>query len=201
MQSRTAIASLSLYCRRSLIFTKVFFSIALGSSPRSTRPEARGCDGESPFEFHLEQFSMKAQFAGPDRAAERRHFWTARVERLLRLPNLFWILFVFTCPVSFAQTKFYSVVDIDLTPYANGALIRSEPIAGAPDGAAAYRVLYKSEGLHGGYRRFGCCDRSCGTSACGGPSNRRVGASHHGHRSQMRSVAGACAVRVDPGLA
>jgi acetyl esterase/lipase len=92
---------------------------------------------------------MKAQFAGPDRAAERRHFWTARVERLLRLPNLFWILFVFTCPVSFAQTKFYSVVDIDLTPYANGALIRSEPIAGAPDGAAAYRVLYKSEGLHG----------------------------------------------------
>jgi len=56
---------------------------------------------------------------------------------------------MFARSASFAQTSFYSVVDTDLTPYANGALIRSEPIEGAPDGAAAYRVLYKSEGLHG----------------------------------------------------
>lgn len=48
-----------------------------------------------------------------------------------------------------AQTDFYSVANTNLVPYANGALIRSQPIEGAPDGAAAYRVLYRSEGLHG----------------------------------------------------
>ena len=92
---------------------------------------------------------MKAQFAGSDRDSMRSHFHMMFVERLFRLPNLFWVLFIFACTASFAQTKFYSVVDTDLTPYANGALIRSEPIEGAPDGATAYRVLYKSEGLHG----------------------------------------------------
>jgi acetyl esterase/lipase len=50
---------------------------------------------------------------------------------------------------SFAQTGFYSATDITLSSYANGALIRSEPLDGAPDGAAAYRVLYKSQGLQG----------------------------------------------------
>src|ERR1700722_12007912 len=48
-----------------------------------------------------------------------------------------------------AQTDFYSVANTNLVPYTNGALIRSQPIEGAPDGAAAYRVLYRSEGLHG----------------------------------------------------
>jgi acetyl esterase/lipase len=49
-----------------------------------------------------------------------------------------------------AQSAFYTVGnDTNLATYANGALIRSEPINGAPDGAAAYRVLYRSEGLHG----------------------------------------------------
>lgn len=48
-----------------------------------------------------------------------------------------------------AQTDFYSVANIDFRRYAtNGALIRSEPIDGAPDGATAYRVLYRSQGLH-----------------------------------------------------
>jgi len=47
-----------------------------------------------------------------------------------------------------AQTAFYSVGNSDIASYANGALIRSEPIYGAPDGASAYRVLYRSEGLH-----------------------------------------------------
>ena len=93
---------------------------------------------------------MNAQFAGPGRAPARRHLrMRSFVDRLLRLPNPFWIIIMFARSASFAQTSFYSVVDTDLTPYANGALIRSEPIEGAPDGAAAYRVLYKSEGLHG----------------------------------------------------
>ncbi len=50
---------------------------------------------------------------------------------------------------AFAQIDFYSVANTDLAPYSNGALIRSQPIEGTPDGAAAYRVLYRSEGLHG----------------------------------------------------
>jgi hypothetical protein len=36
---------------------------------------------------------------------------------------------------------------VDLSAYPNGGLIRFQPIAGAPDGAAAYRILYRSEGL------------------------------------------------------
>jgi len=50
---------------------------------------------------------------------------------------------------SVAQKDFYSVADIDFSRYpTNGRLIRSEPIDGAPDGAAAFRVLYRSQGLH-----------------------------------------------------
>jgi acetyl esterase/lipase len=48
-----------------------------------------------------------------------------------------------------AQTAFYSTVGTDISGYANGALIRSEPMENAPGGAAAYRVLYRSEGLRG----------------------------------------------------
>lgn len=67
-----------------------------------------------------------------------------------RLPKLFWVPLVFVCCIaSFAQTPFYSVAGTELASYANGALIRSEPMEGAPDGATAYRVLYKSEGLQG----------------------------------------------------
>ncbi len=36
-----------------------------------------------------------------------------------------------------------------MTTYENGDLLRWEPIDGAPAGSAAYRVLYKSEGLRG----------------------------------------------------
>jgi hypothetical protein len=103
-----------------------------------------------PSNFILRSSMMNAQFAGPGRAPARRHLrMRSFVDRLLRLPNPFWIIIMFARSASFAQTSFYSVVDTDLTPYANGALIRSEPIEGAPDGATDYRVLYKSEGLHG----------------------------------------------------
>lgn len=51
--------------------------------------------------------------------------------------------------IAVAQTSFYSTAGIDLASYPNGALLRSEPMSGAPDGAAAYRVLYRSEGLRG----------------------------------------------------
>ena len=91
---------------------------------------------------------MKAQFAMG--RASATHLLTTIVEPLVRLAKvLLLLLMIAYCSTSFAQTKSYSVTDIDLSSYANGALIRSEPIDGAPDGATAYRVLYKSEGLQG----------------------------------------------------
>src|SRR5271167_948629 len=48
-----------------------------------------------------------------------------------------------------AQTDFYTIASSELGFYSNGALIRSQPMWGAPDGAAAYRILYRSEGLSG----------------------------------------------------
>jgi pimeloyl-ACP methyl ester carboxylesterase len=46
-----------------------------------------------------------------------------------------------------AQTAFYipGAQELAGTP---GSLIRAEPMLGAPDGAAAYRILYRSTGLH-----------------------------------------------------
>ena len=46
-----------------------------------------------------------------------------------------------------AQTPFYVPTDQEL-PGRPGTLIRAEPMQGGPDGAAAYRVLYRSVGLH-----------------------------------------------------
>jgi acetyl esterase/lipase len=54
--------------------------------------------------------------------------------------------FAIGCPAR-AQTPFYSATGVDLSTYPNGGLIRVQPIAGAPDGATAYRILYRSEGL------------------------------------------------------
>jgi acetyl esterase/lipase len=72
----------------------------------------------------------------------------ARSERLHRTPSLMLFMLALST-ASFAQTPFYSAADIDLNAYPNGALLRWEPIDGAPAGATAYRVLYKSEGLRG----------------------------------------------------
>jgi pimeloyl-ACP methyl ester carboxylesterase len=47
-----------------------------------------------------------------------------------------------------SQASFYAPADIDLSTYPIGALIRSEPMAGAPADAAAYRILYRSVGMH-----------------------------------------------------
>ncbi len=55
-----------------------------------------------------------------------------------------------TTPATTAHSNFYSVsADTNLATLANGSLIRSEPMANAPDNASAFRVLYRSEGLHG----------------------------------------------------
>jgi acetyl esterase/lipase len=46
-----------------------------------------------------------------------------------------------------AQTAFYIATDQELAG-APGTIIRTQPMRGAPGGAAAYRVLYRSIGLH-----------------------------------------------------
>jgi Secretory lipase len=46
-----------------------------------------------------------------------------------------------------AQTGFYIATDQELAG-APGTIIRTQPMRGAPGGAAAYRVLYRSIGLH-----------------------------------------------------
>jgi hypothetical protein len=92
---------------------------------------------------------MKAGLAVSKRAPVS-HLSTTRAKQLARSTKVFWVFLMFACcTASFAQTGFYSATDVNLSSYANGALIRSEPLDGAPDGAAAYRVLYKSQGLQG----------------------------------------------------
>jgi acetyl esterase/lipase len=60
-----------------------------------------------------------------------------------------WCLVSGSGSAAWSQSDFYLVGNTDLASYRNGALIRSQPIDGAPDGALAYRVLYRSEGLQG----------------------------------------------------
>jgi len=54
-----------------------------------------------------------------------------------------------TTAASPADKNFYSAADLNLASYPNGALIRSAQMENAPDNASAFRVLYRSEGLHG----------------------------------------------------
>ncbi len=51
--------------------------------------------------------------------------------------------------VAEAQTDLLSTLQGLVPGGEAGALIQSEPLAGAPDGANAYRILYRSTGLHG----------------------------------------------------
>lgn len=49
-----------------------------------------------------------------------------------------------SCATTLAQSAFYSVDGVDLGAYSPGSVIRREKIEGAP----AYRILYRSTGLH-----------------------------------------------------
>jgi acetyl esterase/lipase len=61
----------------------------------------------------------------------------------------FLLLWLAILPRINAQDDFYTVAQSDLDRTHNpGDLIRSQIINGAPDGATAYRVLYRSTGLH-----------------------------------------------------
>jgi hypothetical protein len=143
---------------------------------------------------------MKAGLAVSNRTLVSHHSAT-REEQLARLTKVFWMfLTIACCTASFAQTAFYSATDINLSSYANGALIRSEPLDGAPDGAAAYRVLYKSQGLQGEpIAVSGVVIIPGGPPPANGPSNRRVGPPNHRHRCEMRPLSGTSVFPVNPG--
>ena len=51
-----------------------------------------------------------------------------------------WLL-SFTASPAQAQDSFYDTTGMRLSSYRPGALIRSRPMSGAPEGARAYRVL------------------------------------------------------------
>lgn len=57
------------------------------------------------------------------------------------------IIFRLFCQAAEAQTAFYVPAEQELAGEP-GTVIRSEPLRGAPKGAAAYRILYRSRGLH-----------------------------------------------------
>jgi hypothetical protein len=86
------------------------------------------------------EIAMRALTA---RRRNRRSGW--RLVR--RLFVIAWLVVHAGMPAR-AQRDFYSTDGIDLSSHAVGALTRSQPRVGAPDGAVAYRVLYRSQGLH-----------------------------------------------------
>ena len=91
--------------------------------------------------------SSKAGLAVSKRAPVR-NLSTTWLKQLARLTKVAWVFLVIACgTASFAQTRFYAMTST-LALMRTG-LDRSEPFDGAPDGAAAYRVLYKSQGLQG----------------------------------------------------
>jgi pimeloyl-ACP methyl ester carboxylesterase len=65
----------------------------------------------------------------------------------LLTPLLLASLWFMCCSSAQAQTPFYLASDQELAG-APGTIIRSQPMMVAPNGAAAYRVLYRSKGLH-----------------------------------------------------
>jgi alpha-beta hydrolase superfamily lysophospholipase len=81
---------------------------------------------------------------------ERPLQWRASRRRFASIVLAAWMLgegaFV---SLASAQTAFYSTEGIDVGAYPPGALIRSQAMDRAPDGASAFRVLYASTGLHG----------------------------------------------------
>jgi acetyl esterase/lipase len=57
------------------------------------------------------------------------------------------IVFALFCEAPKTQTAFYVPAEQELAGQP-GTIIRSEPLRGAPDGAVAHRILYRSRGLH-----------------------------------------------------
>ena len=89
-----------------------------------------------------------------------------------------------------AQSAFYLASRAELAGRP-GTLIRTEPMLGAPDGAAAYRSpLPFARPPRRADRRFRCCHHSGRAGAAGRPADRRLGASDDRRGAALRAVAG-----------
>jgi pimeloyl-ACP methyl ester carboxylesterase len=88
-------------------------------------------------------FAARARWLRP----LRRAFNTLAV-KLLALNTLALSTFALGVLPAAAQTPFYRAPEADLAG-PPGTLVRQEPMHGAPDGAAAYRVLYRSTSFEG----------------------------------------------------
>jgi len=75
-----------------------------------------------------------------------RH-WLAFVQALFLAAAIAYCVGFAACDRARAQSGFY-VADAHELAGAPGTLIRAQPMQGAPEGAAAYRILYRSTGLH-----------------------------------------------------
>ncbi len=76
-----------------------------------------------------------------------RHFPASRPARVI-LAMLYGVILALAAGRAQAQTPFYEASAREIAG-APGTLIRYEPMAFAPAGAQAYRVLYRSTGMHG----------------------------------------------------
>src|SRR5580658_695258 len=77
------------------------------------------------------------------------HFATMKLAVFSLLSLLFVLSLLAICAVPVAaQTPFYQAPEADVAG-PPGTLVRQEPMHGAPDGAAAYRVLYRSTSFEG----------------------------------------------------
>jgi alpha-beta hydrolase superfamily lysophospholipase len=92
-------------------------------------------------------FHHVAALRADDRVRARRRASARRVASIALVASMLAACF-FDAP-AFAQTAFYSTQGIDVDAYPPGALIRSQAMDRAPDGASAFRVLYASTGIHG----------------------------------------------------
>ena len=100
-----------------------------------------------------------------------------------------------------AQTSFYDAPK-SLLAGQPGTLVRRQPIDGAPLGAAAYRVLYRSTGMRGRTDfRVGGRGGTAGRAAGRWPPDRRLGTPDLRHHAALRAVPGDLPVPADAGTA
>lgn len=72
-----------------------------------------------------------------------------RLDRILLAATVYTALFT-SIEQPQAQTAFYQAIPAEITAGAAGSVIRQEPMHGAPAGASAYRILYRSTDPNGG---------------------------------------------------
>ena len=152
--SRETIGTTADSCASSVVEDAVQDGVRIGGSPITSGRQTRKCIDKNP------EKDFKRQRLYQENPLMVVHFYLQSLcyrTVLVRGVRAFLALLAVTMaigssePTSFArgQTAFYFPVGIDLAAYPPGALLRLQPMAGGPFNADAYRVLYRSTGLHG----------------------------------------------------